>query len=82
MSRLATQRTNNKTLLDLAGRIDVSQADEIAFMQTWLREREEMAPEPSKGHQGHKMAGMATPRRRWCSTPMIEPPTIGFDAML
>lgn len=64
MSRLATQRTNNKTLLDLAGRIDVSQADEIAFMQTWLREREEMAPEPSKGHQaqqGHKMAGMATP---------------------
>ena len=64
MSRLATQRTNNKTLLDLAGRIDVSQADEIAFMQTWLREREEMAPEPSKGHQaheGHTMAGMATP---------------------
>ena len=64
MSRLATQRTNNKTLLDLAGRIDVSQADEIAFMQTWLREREEMAPEPSKGHQAHqgqKMAGMATP---------------------
>ena len=54
MSRLATQRTNNKTLLDLAGRIDVSQADEIAFMQTWLHEREEMAPEPSKGHQEHK----------------------------
>ena len=64
MSRLATQRTNNKTLLDLANRIDVSQADEIAFMQTWLREREEIAPEPSKDHQEHaehKMAGMATP---------------------
>jgi uncharacterized protein (DUF305 family)/polyhydroxyalkanoate synthesis regulator phasin len=64
MSRLATQRTNNKTLLDLANRIDVSQADEIAFMQTWLLEREEIAPEPSKGHQEHQehsMAGMATP---------------------
>ena len=64
MSRLATQRTNNKTLLDLANRIGVSQADEIAFMQTWLREREEIAPEPSKDHQEHaehKMAGMATP---------------------
>ena len=64
MSRLATQRTNNKTLLDLANRIGVSQADEIAFMQTWLREREEIAPEPSKDHQDHaehKMAGMATP---------------------
>ena len=64
MSRLATQRTNNKTLLDLANRIDVSQADEIAFMQTWLREREEIAPEPSKDHQEHSehnMAGMATP---------------------
>ena len=63
MSRLATQRTNNKTLLDLANRIDVSQADEIAFMQTWLREREEIAPEPSKDHQEHSehnMAGMAT----------------------
>ena len=64
MSRLATQRTNNKTLLDLANRFDVSQADEIAFMQTWLREREEIAPEPSKDHQEHSehnMAGMATP---------------------
>ncbi len=67
MSRLATQRTNNKTLLDLANRIDISQADEIAFMQTWLREREEIAPEPNKDHQDHQehgersMAGMATP---------------------
>ena len=32
MSRLATQRTNNKTLLDLTGRIGFSQADEIAFI--------------------------------------------------
>ena len=81
MSRLATQRTNNKTLLDLAGRIDVSQADEIAFMQTWLREREEMAPEPSKGHQehqGHKMAGMATPAQM---TQLAASKSIDFDRL-
>ena len=32
MSRLAIPSTNNQTILDLAGRIDVSQEDEISFM--------------------------------------------------
>ena len=50
-------------MLDLAGRIDVTQEDEIQFMQDWLRERNEMAPDPTAEHamhMHHKMAGMAT----------------------
>ena len=35
MSRLAAQSTNNQAILDLAGRIDVSQKDEISLMQGW-----------------------------------------------
>lgn len=34
MSKLAPQSTNNQTILDLAGRIDVSQKDEISFMHS------------------------------------------------
>ena len=33
MSKLAPKNTNNKSILDLAKRIDVSQKDEIRFMQ-------------------------------------------------
>ena len=65
MSRLAKKRTNNAEVLDLAGRIDVTQEDEIQFMQDWLQERNEMAPDPTAEHamhmhMHHKMAGMAT----------------------
>lgn len=64
MSRWAPQRTNNSEILDLAGRIDSSQADEIAFMQAWLAERGEKVPDPtahSAMHTHHDMAGMASP---------------------
>ena len=64
MSRLAAPSTNNQEILDLAGRIDVSQEDEISFMQDWLKEREEKAPNPGAGHNNHahhKMIGMASP---------------------
>ena len=40
MSKLAVQSTNNQEILDLAGRIDVSQEDEISFMVDWLKERD------------------------------------------
>ena len=55
MSALVATRTNTQAVRDIAGRIDASQADEIAFMQGWLRERGETVPEPG---QGHAMAGM------------------------
>ena len=40
MSSFASRRTNNKTILDLAKRIDVSQEDEINFMENWLAQRD------------------------------------------
>ncbi len=75
MSALVKERTSRQDLLDIAGRITASQADEIKFMQTWLRERGQDAPEPSAargthaahGAHGHGamagMAGMATPQQ-------------------
>ena len=62
MSRLAKKRTNNKTIIDLANRIDVSQEDEINFMESWLKSREEIMPKMPHDHNAHmEMAGMATP---------------------
>lgn len=55
MAALVDSRTNTQAVKDIAGRIDASQADEIEFMQGWLRERGETAPDPA---QGHSMTGM------------------------
>jgi uncharacterized protein (DUF305 family) len=66
MAALVADRTNRPELIDVAGRIDVSQADEIGFMQTWLHDRGERAPEPTSHdamHTSHEMAGMATPEQ-------------------
>ncbi|MGD2131417.1 MAG: DUF305 domain-containing protein [Maricaulaceae bacterium] len=63
MAALVADRTNNQEILDLAGRIDASQEDEIEFMQRWLRERGERAPRPTEHdamHTSHQMAGMAS----------------------
>jgi len=63
MAELVTDRTNRPELNDVAGRINVSQEDEIKFMQQWLRERGERVPEPTAHdamHTSHKMAGMAS----------------------
>ena len=65
MSEMAPSRTNNQTILDLAGRIDASQIDEIDFMENWLTERGKSIPDPTRtGHSHHhKMMGMATPEQ-------------------
>ena len=64
MSNLADKRTNNKTILDLADRIDVSQEDEIDFMENWLKQRDIELPSMSKKHHMHMhMVGMATPKQ-------------------
>ena len=63
MSRFAPQRTNNQAILDLAGRIDVSQDDEISFMRDWLTERIESVPDITSAHakhMSHMMEGMAS----------------------
>ncbi len=66
MTVLVADRTNRQELLDVAGRINASQADEIKFMQQWLRERGETVPDPTAHdamHTSHSMAGMATPEQ-------------------
>ena len=66
MAALVRARTNRPELIDVAGRIDVSQADEIRFMKLWLMERGEPVPKSDdyhKMHTSHAMAGMATPEQ-------------------
>ena len=55
-----------KTILDLAKRIDVSQVDEINFMESWLKARNEVVSINHMNHMNHgndmhmNMAGMAS----------------------
>jgi uncharacterized protein (DUF305 family) len=62
MAVLVKERTNTKELVEIAGRIESSQADEIAFMREWLGERGEPLEGPMmKDHAHHTMMGMASP---------------------
>tara|TARA_A100000164_G_scaffold322648_1_gene305990 strand:+ start:753 stop:2903 length:2151 start_codon:yes stop_codon:yes gene_type:complete len=64
MSNMADERTNNKMILDLAKRIDVSQEDEINFMESWLKQRNEYKNNIKSNHHMHlNMVGMATPKQ-------------------
>lgn len=62
MTSLASTHAARHDVKILAGRIAVSQQDEIAFMQRWLRERNETVPEIDVRHDmaGHQMAGAPT----------------------
>lgn len=65
MAVLVKDRTNAEQIIAVAGRIEASQADEIAFMKGWLKERGEPVEDPMmKGHGEHlhhMMQGMASP---------------------
>ncbi|MEM1437761.1 MAG: DUF305 domain-containing protein [Pseudomonadota bacterium] len=66
MAALVPTRTNNPDVIDIAGRIEVAQDDEIEFMKTWLAERGETVPNPMAHdgmHMSHMMAGMASPEQ-------------------
>lgn len=53
MVTLMATRTTTPALLSLGERIDVSQKDEIAMMQQWLRDHHETVPDPmSHEHMG------------------------------
>jgi hypothetical protein len=62
--RAGGERTNRPELIDVAGRIDASQDDEIAFMQQWLRERGERGARPDRARtHAHPTPWPAWPRR-------------------
>lgn len=74
MAALVKKRTNRQSLIDIAGRISAPQADEIGFMRSWLQERGQTRPIPSRptprmAHHdqahtmNHSIAGMATPEQ-------------------
>ena len=63
MSRLAPSRTNSTAILDIAGRIEAAQGDEIAFMRQWLISRGESLSQSAGNHEHHTMRGMATPEQ-------------------
>lgn len=66
MAALVEDRTNSEAVVDIAGRIDASQADEISFMQDWLAARGETVPNAHAHHDthmSHEMMGMATPEQ-------------------
>lgn len=62
MTALLATRTQSDDMRKLAGRIEVSQADELKMMQEWLTRRGEPVPDPHAHHMpGAKlMPGMLT----------------------
>ncbi len=70
MTMLIAARTKTPALRSLGERIEVSQRDEIAMMQQWLREHGQDAPDPLPhlgmdmgGHDMPMMPGMLTPKQ-------------------
>ena len=68
MAQLVSERTNQQAFLDVAGRIEASQKDEIEFMQSFLSERgQPLAAAPhAQSHDQmahHKSMGMASPEQ-------------------
>ncbi|WP_225421499.1 DUF305 domain-containing protein [Sphingomonas parva] len=66
MAALVEGRTSRQDLRDAAARITASQADEMRFMQNWLRERGQQVPEPAAAnaaapdpHAAHAMHAAA-----------------------
>ncbi|WP_379552573.1 DUF305 domain-containing protein [Qipengyuania sp. DGS5-3] len=53
MAQLIKDRTNREEIVTIGGRIESGQADEIEFMQGWLRDRGEKAPMVGGEHAGH-----------------------------
>ena len=81
MSSLVKDRTNSEALVDIAGRIDASQADEIQFMKDWLAERGEDLPGAHahhNTHMSHEMMGMATPEQM---SQLAASEGVGFDEL-
>ena len=55
MTRLVPSRSRSVDVRTLAERIDVSQRDEIALMERWLRMRGQLVPDTTHLVQGHDL---------------------------
>jgi len=86
MSALVPSRTTRQEIRMLAQRIDISQKDEIALMQKWLRDRNEAVPDPAHYmHSEHaSMPGMlsAEQMQRLAAARGAEFDRLFLDAMI
>lgn len=80
LAALVKERTNSPELIDIAGRIDSAQADEIAFMKEWLTDRGEPTTPVKEMMDHHAMMamGMASPSQM---TSLAEKQGTEFDRM-
>lgn len=62
MARMAPSRGAGEEVRRLARKIEVSQRDEIAMMETWLRERGQVVPD-QEYRRAKLMPGMLTPEQ-------------------
>ncbi|GIW52274.1 MAG: hypothetical protein KatS3mg081_1629 [Gemmatimonadales bacterium] len=62
MARMALTHGAGEEVRRLAQKIDVSQRDEIAMMENWLKERGQVVPDPEYRRTKH-MPGMLTPEQ-------------------
>lgn len=65
MTALVKQHATTDAVRQMALRMEISQRDEIALMETWLQERGESTTMPGMGGMGHMhmMPGMLTPEQ-------------------
>lgn len=65
MTALVRQHATTAAVQQMALRMEISQRDEIALMETWLREHGEPIQMPGMGGMGgmHMMPGMLTPEQ-------------------
>ena len=86
MAALVKDRTNRQEVVNVARRIDASQADEMKFMRNWLRDRAQAGPDPHAAHMMHSASaqsdqavpGMATPAQM---AAMAAAKGLAFDRM-
>ena len=72
MANLVADRTNTQEIIDIAGRINASQADEIEFMRGWLTERGETVP-TRRPATPCRPAWTIPPTRAWITRPTAAP---------
>jgi uncharacterized protein (DUF305 family) len=77
MVALIPDRTTRPDLQAIGLRIKISQQDEIAFMQRWLRDRQQVVPTVDSGNVAHmpgmQMAGGAMPEMAMMMPGMMTP---------
>jgi uncharacterized protein (DUF305 family) len=86
MTALIPERTSREDMKQLGKRIEISQADEIKMMQTWLKDRGQTVPDihAHHAHGAKLMPGMLTPdeMKRLSDTKGVEFDRLFLEGMI